>query len=108
MCFVNFQCTVPVPFPELIPDHLNLLPFYFYSHYFKNLFSYRSPKILSIIISIAQLHQNSENRDNPTGGILTNTHLPLMHMVSFSKENSDRKSSRLNSSHVAISYAVFC
>src|SRR5690625_6875158 len=27
---------------------------------------------------------------------------------SFSHESSDRKSTRLNSSHVAISYAVFC
>src|SRR5690625_6743566 len=29
-------------------------------------------------------------------------------LVQWSKENADRKSTRLNSSHVAISYAVFC
>src|SRR5690625_6869202 len=32
----------------------------------------------------------------------------LQRILDFHKENPDRKSTRLNSSHVAISYAVFC
>src|SRR5690625_5868195 len=31
-----------------------------------------------------------------------------LHLYSFSSQSLDRKSTRLNSSHVAISYAVFC
>src|SRR5690625_6400322 len=34
--------------------------------------------------------------------------LELVHHLTMAKEKLDRKSTRLNSSHVAISYAVFC
>src|ERR1035438_10772560 len=39
-------------------------------------------------------------------GIMTN--LTFFDMRSFSSSNTDRKSTRLNSSHLGISYAVFC
>src|SRR5699024_12809886 len=35
-------------------------------------------------------------------------HLPRPSYPSSGRENQDRKSTRLNSSHVSISYAVFC
>src|SRR5207253_10155203 len=39
----------------------------------------------------------------------SSNHLPVQYMIScFWEGQEDRKSTRLNSSHVAISYAVFC
>src|SRR5690606_2232017 len=43
-----------------------------------------------------------------TGFSLTAWNSALLAVDSWSRENSDRKSTRLNSSHVKISYAVFC
>src|SRR5690625_6725097 len=44
------------------------------------------------------LHKASQNNNNASSGL----------KVSQIVEDQDRKSTRLNSSHVAISYAVFC
>src|SRR5207253_3563561 len=52
--------------------------------------------------------------ENPCTGKLATPKLPLMWCsanigsVAIHKRRRDRKSTRLNSSHVAISYAVFC
>src|SRR5207253_10317017 len=48
--------------------------------------------------------QTNENRDNGSQKVMF-VHERAGQQIN---ENSDRKSTRLNSSHVAISYAVFC
>src|SRR5207253_6273608 len=56
----------------------------------------------------------ARRRDNPRGGRLPPRraclflHWPLCHERPRRPQRGDRKSTRLNSSHVAISYAVFC
>src|SRR5690625_6371791 len=44
------------------------------------------------------------------GAVNTRTHVGVLHLdvAGLNGEGRDRKSTRLNSSHVAISYAVFC
>src|SRR2546426_5975455 len=55
-----------------------------------------------------------QNRDTPTGNLLqemldqTEKRIWFLHAVSQGGQHIDRKSTRLNSSHLVISYAVFC
>src|SRR5690606_41137646 len=45
---------------------------------------------------------------NAHGHAMINTAVNAFHALAVSPPNRDRKSTRLNSSHVKISYAVFC
>src|SRR2546430_9161224 len=47
-------------------------------------------------------------RSHPADAARTEAILQMLALVSDSKEREDRKSTRLNSSHSQISYAVFC
>src|SRR5690554_7105804 len=49
-------------------------------------------------------HQQAEQRQHPDGGV----EVPDCHLYQAEQKAEDRKSTRLNSSHVRISYAVFC
>src|SRR5699024_11627293 len=49
-------------------------------------------------------HRGKVRLQTPGGKLVANTH----HVSSMGAMNLDRKSTRLNSSHVSISYAVFC
>src|SRR5688500_20350898 len=52
----------------------------------------------------------SENEDNITQNFVLPGHKKFLKILykEVGKENLDRKSTRLNSSHLVISYAVFC
>src|SRR3989442_2265904 len=58
----------------------------------------------STLFPYTTLFRSDPARQGPAGGALI--HLPVREGIG--KGNSDRKSTRLNSSHVRISYAVFC
>src|SRR5690606_39685931 len=52
-------------------------------------------------------HNRTRTRAQPDGGLVANApHLPV-HLGAMQEAVRDRKSTRLNSSHVKISYAVF-
>src|SRR3989442_5760136 len=49
-----------------------------------------------------------EHRANDSGGRVVHDRVPRESFARCSRRRTDRKSTRLNSSHVRISYAVFC
>src|SRR5699024_12380588 len=51
---------------------------------------------------------NSQMASTTLGWRLVNPNMPKEWTVSLGEATEDRKSTRLNSSHVSISYAVFC
>src|SRR5690625_419437 len=53
-------------------------------------------------------HQDLRGRGRAVGASLRPAGIASLHADPHGIKNSDRKSTRLNSSHVAISYAVFC
>src|SRR5690625_6357408 len=70
--------------------------------------------IAGMLTSISSLEQGTTPEDTMittamrTGGMLTLGIAAVLAAVSTGVTQTDRKSTRLNSSHVAISYAVFC
>src|SRR5439155_25087404 len=84
------HCTLPSLY--LPPSHF----FFFYrSAHHPNLHSFptrRSSDLWNLVHRLPAIHSGSSVDEPPAVGV----------------ETSDRKSTRLNSSHVAISYAVFC
>src|SRR5699024_12758961 len=58
---------------------------------------------------LEMLHDLQESSDNVNVQPVSYDKLDVDHqLVQLAKEEKDRKSTRLNSSHVSISYAVFC
>src|SRR5258705_9718734 len=53
-------------------------------------------------------HCDGGCRGNPTCKTCKRSNLQMFHYPLFSHALTDRKSTRLNSSHLGISYAVFC
>src|SRR5690625_5703691 len=68
--------------------------------------SYNIPEIQSILKELFKIVRDLGGTISGEHGIglVQRPYLPIV----FCKSNLDRKSTRLNSSHVAISYAVFC
>src|SRR5256885_11050648 len=71
----------------------------------------------STLFPYTTLFRSVLSTPNPTAGILDSVRkevsaldkdLPLYNIASMEKRVADRKSTRLNSSHLVISYAVFC
>src|SRR5256886_13597081 len=54
------------------------------------------------------IYANSRYRGNDSALIMEKVVLDLAAAVRYARERQDRKSTRLNSSHSQISYAVFC
>src|SRR5204862_4390141 len=59
-------------------------------------------------LDLDAIRQAVESMVSSTGGTLTIGEIPFTPRVSVPPVEEDRKSTRLNSSHVEISYAVFC
>src|SRR5690606_41597063 len=60
------------------------------------------------VIGVVDVHFVVNERYDDTPHCVQHAVLPLMHDVLDTVGRVDRKSTRLNSSHVKISYAVFC
>src|SRR5690625_6258524 len=76
-----------------------------YNHIRKSI-NHTASKVTNSFIDFLT-EQKANNNDMPFYASVgfEETHLPVDH---FEPDPIDRKSTRLNSSHVAISYAVFC
>src|SRR5690625_5706058 len=64
--------------------------------------------ILKVIVNKVMPTPIFENIESMQENIIWNIRLPRVLLAGFVGASLDRKSTRLNSSHVAISYAVFC
>src|SRR2546422_11269007 len=85
--------------PHLIPHHLVILFFFFF-----NDTATTEIYTLSLHDALPILTRNCE----PTAATPANVTLGGSGQITFSCSSADRKSTRLNSSHGYISYAVFC
>src|SRR5690625_1978406 len=66
--------------------------------------------VLVLILFVVQLMGSfqSVSINEPNNNEVTHTDQEMVFTATANREDTDRKSTRLNSSHVAISYAVFC
>src|SRR2546426_8051624 len=74
---------------------------------YTTLFRSGNPRTLTMTTSPAQVLQALISNPRDLTNVKSVT-TPDVTYVSLSEDNPDRKSTRLNSSHLVISYAVFC